>query len=217
LRVLDRDRCFACAALLMQPFALYLIVLRWLAPPTAANWAHADPFLRLLPARIAPALGIAVAAAWLWRAPPERALLGRAAGRALLGAALALLAVGGLRLFAGAHLPSFVPAEESAGPGLLLSMSAGFNEEQAFRLLLLPALLALLSRGMSRRAATVLAVVATGAAFALAHGPAPATWMATRFLIPGCLFSAVCLWLGPGFAVSAHLSAHLLLPLLFAQ
>ncbi|HEY3357745.1 MAG TPA: CPBP family glutamic-type intramembrane protease [Polyangia bacterium] len=206
----------ACAALWAQAFALYLIALRFLAPPTAANWAQADPVLRLMPAALVPTLGIAVAAAWLWKARPSRLELRRSAWRALLGAAVALTVAVGLRASAGPHLPAFIPAEESAGPGLVLSMTAGYAEEVALRLLLLPILYGLLARRVSRPIAATVAVVATGAVFVLLHGPAPAAWMVTRFVFPGCILSAACFAVGPSFVVSAHCAAHLALPVLFA-
>jgi membrane protease YdiL (CAAX protease family) len=190
-----------------------LIVVRFVAPPTEANLQAADPFLRLLPAWLVAPMAIAIAAAWLKRARPSREELGRAARRGLAGAAVGLAAVAALRAIAGPRLPSFIPAEESAAPGLWLSMAAGFGEELELRLLLLPIVYRLLSRS---RFATPLAIVITGAAFALLHGAAPLRFVATRFLLPGCAFSAAALALGPSFVVIAHCTAHLVLPLLFS-
>jgi hypothetical protein len=206
---------FACAALWAQPFVAWLLVLFVIDPPSEAQLAAADPFLRVLPSVIVPWLAIAVAAAWAWRVRPSRAALARASMRALAGIAVALAAVALLRAIAGPRLPSFVPAEESAAPGRLLSLAAGLGEEVEFRLLLLPVVYFLLARRGSRAVAGVVAVLASAIAFTALHGAAPLSWMVTRFVIPGCLMSAAALLIGPSFVVAAHCSAHLLLPVLF--
>jgi hypothetical protein len=209
-------RDLACAALLVQPFAIYLTILRLVAPPTDANWSLADPFLRVLPASILPALGALVAAAWLRLARPSRAELRAGATRAAAGAAIGACLVLALRALAGPTLPPFIPPEESAGPGRFLSLAAGYGEELEFRLLLLPILYQLLAWRMRPRVAIALGVVVCAAAFTLAHAAAPTSWMLTRFLVPGGLFAAACFLVGPSFVVSAHCAAHVLLPILFA-
>ena len=49
----------------------------------------------------------------------------RAAKHSAIGFVLALLAVSTLRVVNGSQLPAFIPSEENAGPGMLLSMTAG--------------------------------------------------------------------------------------------
>jgi hypothetical protein len=196
----------AAAAFVALPFAAYAAVLRVVAPPAAPSWAAADPFLNVLPPLAVPAL--AVVAAIYWR--PTRADVRAELPRVALGLAAGLGAVLLLRALSGPTLPSFVPAEEGAAPGLWLNISAGLGEEVVFRLALLPLLWGRLRGG---------AVLITGLAFAGLHeiGPAPfsAVLFATRFVLPGFGMSVAAVVLRPSFIVAAHLAAHLLLPLLF--
>ena len=116
-------------------------------------------------------------------------------------------------------MPRFIPPEESAGPGFLLSMTAGFEEELILRLALLPALFFGLRGRLPDRARAVVAVVATGLVFSLWHAlgehPPSATFFVTRFIVPGCVMSVV--WLAnPSTIVAAHGTAHFLIPALFA-
>jgi CAAX prenyl protease-like protein len=200
---------FAAAAVIAQPFTVYLVVMRFLRPPTADEWSHADPILRFLPLWLIPALAVVAAIAWVRLAKPA---LGRALRHALFGviAAGAICAI--LRLIYGPHLPRFIPPEESAAPGLLLNMSAGYAEEIIFRIALLPALLIALRRVPL---SLFLAIALSGLAFALAHDFHLDAHFATRFLIPGCAFSLAALLISPAFLVTAHCTAHVLIPLLF--
>ncbi len=221
---IDRLRAIAAAALVAQSFTIYVVVLRAAAPPSEAAWAHADPILRIASRAVSlwlvPLLGVAAAAVW-WRvAEPRARELRRALRDALLGVLAAAAAVGALRLLAGPALPSFIPAEESAGPGYLLSMSAGYGEEILFRLLLLPLLYVVLSRRLTRPAAIAVSALVTGLAFALLHEAGPgafdAHYFATRFLVPGVAMSVVFLAISPTFLLTAHCAAHVLIPALFA-
>ena len=85
------------AALLLQPFTLYLIALHFVAAPSVEEWAHADPILTLLPGRsalwLAPVVGVTTVAVWWRLAPPSAAALRAGALNALLGALLAALGV----------------------------------------------------------------------------------------------------------------------------
>jgi hypothetical protein len=200
---------FAAAAVLAQPFGAYLILMRLWAPPNAEQWRHADPILRFLPLWLIVALGVVTCAAWLRFARPR---FGRSLGHAILGVLVAAAIAGALRGVYGPRLPTFVPPEESAAPGFLLNMSAGYAEEVIFRLALLPALLITLRR---IPLGTLVAVCLTGLAFALAHGITLDAHFATRFLIPGCMFSLAAMLVGPAFVVTAHCVAHVLIPLLF--
>ena len=200
---------FAAAAVVAQPFTIYLVVMRFARPPTPDEWSHADPILRFLPLWLIPAMGVIAAIVWIRLARPT---LGRALRLALFGILVGVAICGVLRAIYGHQLPRFVPPEESAAPGLLLNMSAGYTEEIIFRIALLPALLIGLRRvplGM------LLAVALTGLAFALSHDVHLDAHFATRFLIPGCAFSLAALLISPSFLVTAHCTAHILIPLLF--
>lgn len=212
---------FAAGALVLQPFTLYLVILGAVVDPTPFQWERADPILKLGPLvdlwRWIPLSGVVVAGVWTLAGRPSGAALRCAVRHALLGIAAALGLVGTLRVLGGPTLPSFIPAEENADPGPLLSMSAGYLEEVLFRLVVLP--LALLALSPRRRRARGAAVVLTGLAFAVLHqlgpGPSPAAYFVTRFLVPGCAMSAGALLVSPGFVVAGHCAAHLLLPHLF--
>ena len=198
----------AVAALALAPFTLYLVALHALAPPTEAEWAAVDPILRLLPR--GPSLWLPVAAgalaavAWVRAAPPSREAL-LAGGRDAL-------------MVAGPRIPSFVPPEESAAPGFLLSMTAGYAEEVVCRLGVLPLVYFGLRGRLGRRVAGPVAIVATGLTFSAWHAVGEPTFsptfFVTRLVIPGAAMSVA--WLAsPSFITSAHCSAHLLLPALF--
>jgi membrane protease YdiL (CAAX protease family) len=207
------------AALLSLPFCVALMVIDFVAPADAVSWSRADPILLILPQgatlALVPSLGVAAAIVWMIKAPSNRTGLLRAARYALLGAVTASLLSGLLRLVIGARLPAFIPSEESAGPGLLLGMTAGYGEEVLFRLIILPALFLRLPR-----ARAPIAVAVTSVAFALLHvhpdDPAPLAHFATRLLLPGALMSVAFLAVEPSFIVTAHCTAHVLIPFLFS-
>ncbi len=216
------SRDIAAAALVAQPFALYLVVLAFLAPPTEDNWARADPILSLLPRGLTvawvPVASVLIAALWWRLARPDRANLARAGREALLGVGLVCTAVFVVRGVAGPVLPDFIPPEESAGPGFLLSMTAGYSEELLCRLLLLPAILFALRRRLPASVASAVSVVVTALAFSLWHAAGEAepstTYFVTRFIIPGVVMSIGFL-VSPAGMVVGHSSAHLLIPLVF--
>ena len=218
------QRDFAAAAFVLLPFLAYLVALAALAPPTALEWSRADPILLYLPRPlVVPAVSLAgaiVAVGWARSARLSPTDLSRALRQAVVGFAVALLVCGALRLVFGPSLPSFIPAEESAGPGRVLNMTAGTAEEILFRLALLSLSFLALQRWASRTVALALACVVTGLAFALFHelAPAPSTvaWFVTRALVPGVAMSLVYLLVGPSFLVAAHCAAHVLIPILFA-
>ncbi len=215
---------FAAASVLALPFAVYLLVLRIFAPPSDENWSRADPVTRLLPREITlwtvPLLGILAAVVWFAsvRPPPEKLL--RTLRDAALGVVVAGAIVFGLRWAWGPRVPAFVPPEESAGPGFMLNMAAGYGEEVLFRMALLPFLFLALASCAPRPLALVIAVLVTGLGFALLHEPASAsfsrTLFTTRFLLPGCLMSTAALARSPTFIVVAHCTAHVAVPLAFA-
>lgn len=218
-----RPQDVAAATIIAQVFVVYLAVLQVVAPAQASHWAHADPILLILSPEVTlalvPALSVLLALTW-WRwAKPDKATLRRALWHAAAGLAAGLVAIGLLRLVTGPVLPTFIPAEESAKPGFLLSMTAGYGEEVILRMALLPALLFGLARRLSRPAIITIAVVATGLAFALLHEPGQeafnAQYFITRVLVPGCAMSLAFIYISPAFLIVAHASAHLLIPALF--
>lgn len=134
-----------------------------------------------------------------------------------------------LRLVIGDRLPSFIPQEESAKPGFLLGMAAGYGEEVYFRMLLTPLvfyfaqkpLAALKQRRLSVGISATIAIVITAFSFAILHevGEADGTvvWQifATRFMVPGILMGSLFFLIGPGFVIFMHTSAHVMIPILF--
>jgi len=215
---------FGAAALLALPFAAYLLVLAVIRPPSAAEWAWVDPILRPLPRSLViwgvPVTGGLIALGWTLAARPTRNALRRALLQAALGVLVASVLVCIVRVAVGNTLPAFIPAEESAGPGLLLSMSAGYLEELVCRLGVLAISWHVLSSRLPRVPAVLLSALASGLAFAFVHRLGEAepsnVHFVTRLLIPGFAFSVAALAARPPFLVSAHLAAHLLLPVLFA-
>jgi len=215
-------RTVSVAALGALPFALLCTLLLALAPPGNAQLQAADPLIHLLPALARPftLLGAtaAVAALWYRGATPTRDDLRTGLRQAAIATALIAIGLPILRLVVGPELPSFVPSEESARPGMPLGLAAGLSEELVFRLALLPALMALLGATLPARLAAAFLV---GLAFAASHEIGPgavafsATHFATRLAIPGTLMSLLFIFVGPPFLVTAHCAAHLVLPLLF--
>jgi hypothetical protein len=120
-------------------------------------------------------------------------------------------------------LPAFIPPEESALPGMAMGLCAALLEESVFRLgLLAPIYVVLVGRGRRRVPAAATAVLVTALVLALLHevGPGateiPGQYLASRFLILGCLMGALFLSPGPVFLVAGHCAAHLAIPLLFS-
>ena len=216
----------AAAAILIQPFTALCALLLWIAPPDAAAFEAADPIVRSLGLTVGlfaiPAAALLALPVWLALAWPRPAALARALRLVGLGLAVAVVAPLALRLFVGPQLPSFIPPEEGAGPGLSAGLAAGLIEEVLIRLAVLPAALAVCARLLPSRLAALVAVLASGLVFALLHqvGPGAAPFdpahFAARLLFPGVLMSAAALWPGPAFVVVAHCAAHLILPALFA-
>ena len=217
-------RDVASAAILTLPFAIYLLALAAVAPPTELNWRAADPILTML-ARgttlwMTPAMSLAAATFWWRQAKPGADDLRAGVRDAAIGAASAAAMVLTLRLLFGPALPWFIPPEESSAPGFLLSMTAGLLEEVSCRLGVMPALYFALRGRLSENVRALVAVASTGVFFAAWHAAGDsgfsATFFATRFLVPGCAMSAVWLW-SPSAVVTGHCTAHLLIPALFVM
>jgi len=211
-------------ALVAVAYGIILLAIAAASPATPAHWERADPILLLVPRAampwLVPALAVAGAVAWRRVARPSRDEARRAALHAGAGVVAAIAMVGALRGLHGATLPSFIPAEESAGPGLLLGLCAGLAEEVLFRVGVLSLVFFALERRAPRPVAGGAAAVISALAFALLHQagpvPAPAAWFLTRFLIPGLAMSLVALVVSPSAIISAHCAAHLLIPFAFA-
>jgi hypothetical protein len=210
------------AAWVAQPFTLYLLVMRFIAPPSELNWARADPILTLggrgLMLWLAPALGLMATIAWWRLAKPRRAAVRTGMRDALIGAAVALVVWGIMRAAAGSTLPAFIPPEESSGPGFLLSMTAGYEEEIVCRLGVLPLVYFGLRERIPRLGAALLGLIGSGLVFAVWHAigePAFSTaFFMTRMLLPGVVMSLIFL-VSPSAIVAGHCTAHLLIPALF--
>ena len=214
---------FAVAAALSLPFVLLVGALLRTIPPTSAERAGADPLIKLLRGA-GPVLPITltIAVAWLALSRPRAPQLRRGLIQALAGAVAAVAATLVIFALAGATLPSFIPPEESARAGLTNGVAAGLVEESAFRLALLPLFYALARRRLALYPAIIVAAIGTGLLFSLAHelGPASAPfalgYLATRALVPGMAMSLIALRVSPAFIVSAHCTAHLMIPALFS-
>ena len=165
-------------------------------------------------------MGIGLAVAWWWLARPSAATLRKSLKFALIGGLIGCLMTCFLRQLWGAHLPAFIPAEENAGPGITLSMAAGYAEELIFRLMLLPALYLALQPRLTRPVTLGVSVALSALGFALLHEAAHPTFegrlFATRFLVPGCAMGLAALLVNPSFIIGWHCASHLLLPVLFA-
>lgn len=209
-------------------FLLYVIaygVVLTIFPPTPGQMNVADPLVQwLFPLGgvwFVPALSIALALPWLVMSHPSRSDLRTALFYSLAGLSVASVATGAIRLVGGPSLPSFVPPEESAAPGLALGLGAGIIEEALFRFAILPLTYLLVQRKTGRAAATMTAIFVTGLLFAVSHEFGPGAvefnrvYFATRVLIPGMAMSMVYLLVHPAFMVSAHCAAHIAIYWLF--
>jgi len=213
------------AALLIQPFAALTALLLFIAPPDAAAFDAADPLVRTIGLTVGlfaiPLAAVVALAIWGVVARPSPPALMRSIRLAAAGVGIAVGVALLLRAIVGSDLPSFIPPEESAAPGLSAGLAAGLIEEVLIRLAVLPVALALARQVAAPVAARVIAVVVAATAFTALHhvGPGAAPFVpsydATRFLFPGVVMSAAALWPGPALVCCAHCAAHLLIPLLF--
>lgn len=216
----------AAATILIQPFAALTALLLFIAPPDPAAFAAADPLVRSIGLTVGlfaiPAAAVLALPPWLLLARPGAAALERSLRLAVAGVGVAIVVPLLLRAVNGPQLPSVIPPEEGAAPGLSAGLAAGLIEEVVIRLAVLPAALALARRALPRRAAAAVAVLVAAATFALLHqvGPGAAPFVPAhaiaRFVFPGIIMSAAAVWPGPALVCVGHCATHLLLPLLFA-
>ncbi len=213
----------SAAAILALPFTLLLAALGVTTQFGTEQLAAADPLVRLFDGRpwVVPLAAMLTVTAWIARRRPGGRELKQAAAWAAGGAVCACAIAGMIRLMVGEQLPGFIPPEESSKPGLLLGLSAGLIEEVVFRLILLPLGYAALRPRLSRSVAIAVAIVVTGLAFATSHelgadaGAFQLRHFATRFAFPGVVMSVLYFKLSPAFIITAHLTGHLVIPLLF--
>jgi membrane protease YdiL (CAAX protease family) len=198
----------------------------WSFPEAARNGA--DVWMRgwlgalgLSGALVLPAVIVGVLLAWHhtlrqpWRVP-RGVLPGMAVESLLMGLVLRGLA----QLFAPAFTLFAVPGDKerlnaAAAPAgrlfehLIEYVGAGIYEETLFRLLLLPALIAMFAYALPRPRAVLAAVVASSLLFAAAHhvgvlgDPLRLSVFLFRFSA-GALFAAIFLYRGFGIAIGAH-------------
>lgn len=196
-----------------------------LFPPSDEQLQLADPLvLWLFPLGgvwFVPVISILTTVPWLIIANPDRNDLRSALLYALAGVLIALGVAAAIRVVGGPSLPSFVPPEESAAPGLALGLGAGIIEEALFRFAVLPLTYLFLQRKAGRLMATITAIFVTGVLFAVSHEFGPGAgefnrvYFATRVLIPGMAMSLMFLLVHPAFMVSAHCAAHIAIYWLF--
>lgn len=213
------------SAYIALPFAFYILVLLMVTTPTAANWFHADPVLKIFPKSVTlwgiPALSISLFFFWKSLKPIEYQAVSSSFKFALFGSATTIVALVAMRLASGEQLPAFVPPEESVKPGYLLGMSAGLIEELIMRLVLTPLIFVVLRRRLGFHWSALITIIITALSFAFWHeaGSGAEPFMlqhfATRFMIPGVMMGLLVFYVSPIFVVALHCTAHIMIPLLF--
>ena len=213
------------AAVLVQVFTLYFLVLFFFLDPSEAQWLHADPLLKILPRQatlwFAPVLSLLLLVFWSSIQPPTKAIIANALKHSAYGIAVAIILFLTIRFAVGPNLPTFIPPEESVKPGYLLGMSAGLNEELIFRMVFTPLAFIAFLKWMRPHYAAMLSILVVALLFALFHElgsagePFSAYYFATRVLMPGCVMGLAFFYISPAFIVMMHSAAHIMIPLLF--
>jgi hypothetical protein len=120
-----------------------------------------------------PLAAVVALAIWGVVARPSPPALMRSIRLAAAGVGIAVGVALLLRAIVGSDLPSFIPPEESAAPGLSAGLAAGLIEEVLIRLAVLPVALALARQVAAPLAARVIAVVVAATAFTALHHVGP--------------------------------------------
>lgn len=215
----------SATSVIAQGFAIYMLVTFLMLGITNTEWSWRDPVLNFFPLGTTVwcvlTLSIATMIIWLIMAKPSREVFIYCLRETILGLIVALLIVSALRIFVGATLPAFIPSEETAKPGIVLNMTAGYGEEVFFRLLILPLLFFSFIKWCRYHVAVLISVVALGLIFALLHQLGTLTpgidwgYFATRTLMPGIVLSLLFFYRSPTFAVVLHSASHILIPFAF--
>ncbi len=206
-------------------FAFYTLILLLATTPSAANWVHADPILKIFPKAItlwgAPVLSLLLFLFWTSLKPVQPQAIPSSLKFALSGSVTAIVALLALRLSVGEHLPAFVPSEESVKPGDLLGMSAGLAEELIIRLFLTPLLFVVLRKRLELHWSALITIVIAALSFAAWHEvgggaePFMLQHFVTRVMIPGVIMGSMVFYISPIFVVALHCITHIMIPLLF--
>jgi hypothetical protein len=216
-----------------QIFAIYCLVLALTFETTPFQVQWADPFLKIIPIDASVWVVIVSSlAAGLYSLNKLRsfqAVIEHTPGLQILSGICAAMMIG-LTIFAivGDTLPDFVPAEESAKPGYLYGMAAGFGEEVLMRFTILPLVFFGMIKVLSNRAprpriviSAALAIAAATIAFLVMHEAGETDHMivwklvATRFMVPCFLMGTLTFLVGPGFVIFMHATMHIVIPTLF--
>lgn len=217
------DTCASAHVALL--FGLYTLTLLLVTTQTEASWLHADPILNIFPRAVTlwgiPALSVLTFLVWVRLEPLARQAIPSSLRSALFGALAAIAVLLAVRWVVGAHLPTFIPPEESAKPGYLLGMSAGLAEELVIRLILTPLVFVCLRRWLGFHRSVLVTVTIVALSFALWHEvgsgaePFVLQHFATRFMVPGVIMGLAVFYISPIFVVALHCTAHIMIPLLF--
>ena len=217
-----------------QVFAVYCLVLALTFETTPDQVLWADPFLKVIPIDISVWIVIVssllIGLYCLIRLGSFKALIDHTPGVQILTGICAAMAIG-LTIFAivGDTLPDFVPSEESAKPGYLYGMAAGYGEEVLMRFTILPVVFygmmkLIPNTGLRSRIliSAALAIAVATIAFLVMHEAGETDHMivwklvATRFMVPCFLMGTLTFLAGPGFVIFMHATMHVVIPTLFA-
>jgi hypothetical protein len=216
-----------------QVFAVYCLILVLTVKPTQNQIFWADPFLKVIPIDLSVWVVIissfTVGLYCLVKLGSLEALFANTPGMQILSGVSAAMVIG-LAIFAivGDSLPDFVPAEESAKPGYLYGMAAGYGEEVLMRFTILPIVFFGIMRLTSHRSprfqgvsGAIMAITLGALAFLILHEIGETDHMIvwklvlTRLMVPCLLMGTLTFLVGPGFVVFMHATMHIVIPILF--
>lgn len=225
----------SATSVIAQGFALYLLITYLHLGITETEWSFRDPVLNLLPANgtvwVVFLLSLSTMIIWRFIAKPTRQVMVFCLQETMWGLIVAVLLIFLLRFLVGATLPAFIPTEETAKPGIVLNMAAGYGEEVFFRLLVLPALFFSVIKIMIRppssdnkmryHLAVLISAIALGLIFAALHQIGTLSpdinwaYFTMRTLMPGFVLSLLFFYRSPTFAVVLHSTSHIMIPFAF--